>query len=137
MHAPPVRLLTAAAVAVAVVAVPTAEAKTVTVSENDPGVTNVKTTNVSLKKGDTLIIPLSENPSTGFRWSQTARPAALRYVSSRFIAPGTGSVPGAGGTRVYTYKAAKAGKGTLALLYSQRWHGGETATIFKLKVKVS
>jgi inhibitor of cysteine peptidase len=108
-------LLTVAA-ATTLLAVPAAQAKTVTVTKAQSG------KQLTLKVNDKLVIRLAENPSTGYHWGTIARPAILRLVSSRYVAPPVGDsgmpVPGAPGTRVYTYVARRTGSGTLRVRYT-------------------
>jgi len=75
-----------------------------------------------LRVGDELILRLPENPTTGFRWqvNPSADPA-LRRVDDRFE-PGSGSpLPGAGGTRVFTFAASSPGTVQLSLAHRQEW----------------
>jgi predicted secreted protein len=106
-------LLTVAA-ATTLLAVPAAQAKTVTVSKAQSG------KQLTLKVNDKLVVRLAENPSTGYRWGTLARPAILRFVSSRYVAPAVTDTPvaGAPGTRVYTYVARRTGSGTLTVRYT-------------------
>lgn len=104
----------------------TAQAKTVNAT--------IKTKSVTLKKGDKLVVKLDENGSTGFRWAHVKRPAVIAFVSSKLTGPSS-VLPGAGGVRTFTYKAARTGTGTLKLEY-RRSFSDEVAKTYTLKVKV-
>ena len=80
----------------------------------------------TLAVGQKLAVSLESNPTTGYRWAlDGALPPVLRregepaYTSSS-------SLPGAGGTEVWTFVGVSAGSGTLKLKY---WRSFEpTAT---------
>jgi len=77
---------------------------------------------VSLTAGDLLMLRLSSNPTTGYRWalksvdqdilSQNGKPAYL---------PGNGRRVGAGGTEIWRFVAEKPGETTLTMIYARSW----------------
>jgi predicted secreted protein len=131
MRAPVV--LTAAVMAAALAAAP-AEARTITVGAGANGKT------VVLHRTDRLRIRLAENPSTGYHWQFAKRPAPaiLRFVSSTFVAPPQTEPPtvGAGGTRVYLYRARGMGRTTLRLKYVGPGSNAPVARRYRLTVRV-
>ena len=77
---------------------------------------------VSLKAGDMLMLRLSSNPTTGYRWalksvdqdilSQDGKPAYLA---------GNGRRVGEGGTEIWRFVAEKPGEATLTMIYARSW----------------
>lgn len=127
--------LTAAAVTAALAAAPAAaRAVTVTVGAGANGRTIV------LQRTDRLRISLAENPSTGYRWQFAKRPAAaiLRLISSTYVAPPQTEPPtvGAGGTRIYLYRARGMGRTTLRLRYVGPGSSAPVARRYRLTVRV-
>lgn len=110
-------------------------AKEVAVSEKDNGQT------VTLYKGQTLVVALPENGTTGYRWSvEEYKPSILELQDSTYkpTHSGGGLKPvGGGGTKFYNFLAKKVGETALELEYQRPW--AETipaAKQFSLKVLV-
>jgi inhibitor of cysteine peptidase len=126
-------LLAAVGLAASLAIAPAAQAKTVTVTKAKSG------KSVVLKKGDRLVVRLAENPSTGYSWRTSSKPAFLRMISSKYVAPkadpSAPPVAGADGTRVYAYSAKAKGKGTLRLSYVPPGTGASTSFSLKITVK--
>ena len=78
---------------------------------------------VTVQKGQTLEVIVSENPTTGFHWEIESLTGPLTLVSSDFAAP-PGGVPGAGGRRTIVVRADSRGAGELRLRYERSWQGG-------------
>jgi inhibitor of cysteine peptidase len=74
-----------------------------------------------LNAGDTLVVRLPTNPSTGYHWVVTHAPSRFakvgRITSSRDVAPPAGSNPGTPGERVMRVKALAPGRTRLELAY--------------------
>ncbi len=90
---------------------------------------------VNIPKNAEFSIELEENPSTGYAWNATVT-SGLEILSSEFRAGGT--MPGAGGMRVWILKASGAGHQEFTALYSRSWEnltGNETA--YSLSVEVT
>jgi inhibitor of cysteine peptidase len=89
--------------------------------------------------GDTFIITLCSNATTGFQWSESGQisdPTVVQQTDHKFVSPDTGLV-GAPSKEVWTFKALKKGTSTISLEYSQPWEGGEKgAWTFNLTVVV-
>jgi inhibitor of cysteine peptidase len=75
-----------------------------------------------LKRGDTLVVRLDANPTTGYDWAIVGKPKCLRLVGRSFVAPPPGLV-GAGGTDVFRFSVKK-GRGKLQLVYRRSWEKG-------------
>lgn len=108
-----------------------------------PGVVTLRTeqngTSVTLKTGQTLEVTLPSNPSTGYSWQIASLPACLESTGeSEFESEAEEGVVGAGGMETLTFKATKAGTGTLELEYKRPWETGvEAQDTFSADVTVS
>ena len=75
----------------------------------------------------TLVVTLCSNQSTGFRWSEKASisdPAILQQEDHKFVPP-DGSVAGAAGKEVWTFRLLKQGTAQISMDYSRQSGGGE------------
>ena len=95
---------------------------------------------VSLSTGQTLVVTLPSNRTTGFSWSvtQNGAPQLAQQGEPEYAteAAGTGRV-GAGGTDTFRFNAAQAGAGTLTLEYSRPFEQGQQpAQTFTVPVTV-
>jgi inhibitor of cysteine peptidase len=78
---------------------------------------------LNLKAGDSFIIRLESNPTTGYSWS-LAEPLSeiLQKVSNVYEPYKTDrNVVGSGGTEVWTFKAVSKGNVTLIFQYARAW----------------
>jgi inhibitor of cysteine peptidase len=72
--------------------------------------------------GDTVVVSLDANPTTGFTWKFTGGDT-FEIVSSKYVAdPNPDGLAGAGGTQVVTLKVTKAGTSDLTATYRQQWN---------------
>ncbi len=74
---------------------------------------------VNLAAGGTLTVTLPSNASTGFRWSENAAisdATVIQQTSHKYVEPEK-VLPGAGGTEVWTFQAAKAGQSKISMEY--------------------
>ena len=94
------------------------EAAEVRLTEEDAG------SQIELKPGQTLVVELQSNPTTGYSWQQSAGDEAVLKpvgeVEFRQQAAGQGVV-GVGGVEVLRFEAAGAGTTTLTLVYHRPW----------------
>ena len=109
----------------------TGSTNTVTINEDDAGKT------IELKTGDTLLVSLEGNMTTGFSWIPAPQdPVLLELVGDVTITPESDAV-GAPGTLVLTFKATKTGQTTLHLDYKRSWEEGVTSEkVFDVTVVV-
>jgi inhibitor of cysteine peptidase len=70
---------------------------------------------ISVGNGDTFVIALDANPSTGYSWEADAN-TNVEFVSSKQV-PGNSNAIGAPGTQQLTFKAVKTASSTLTLNY--------------------
>jgi inhibitor of cysteine peptidase len=82
---------------------------------------------VKLARGETLVVRLDANPSTGFSWTALdTAPAILTVDGEPVYTPreGAANTAGAGGVTTYRLRATAAGRGTLAFAYRRAWDTG-------------
>lgn len=91
---------------------------------------------VSVAVGDTVELRLIENPTTGYRWKlDSVDNSALQPKDSKY--QGEGSMPGQGGTRVFTFTALKTGRINLSAKNIREWEGeGSAIDRFQATVEI-
>jgi inhibitor of cysteine peptidase len=90
---------------------------TVTLAAGDEG------TIVTINVGDTLVVRLSGNPTTGFSWVRTEpqNQTILEPVGDPEYTPDDPDVCGGGGTFRFTFRAVGAGTTPLSFDYKRPW----------------
>lgn len=95
---------------------------------------------LNLSKGNSVIVTLCSNPTTGFQWSENAQvsnPQVIEQKSYKFVSPAETGLVGVPGNSVWTFEAIGKGTSTVLIEYSRNWQGGEKAVqTFKLNVTV-
>ncbi len=77
---------------------------------------------VSLKTGDTLIVELDANPSTGYSWTETHKgDPVLKLQKTEHRKNPAGPAVGAAGTDVWTFAGVGTGKQRLSFQYRRPW----------------
>jgi inhibitor of cysteine peptidase len=89
----------------------------ITLTEADQGKT------VTVRPGQSVVVQLAENPTTGFRWAlaQGNEEIVTLRDSNYVMAPGAGI--GGGGQRTFTFEARKPGSVQLQLKLWREWEG--------------
>lgn len=93
-------------------------------------------TRVSVPAGGSLVICLTEQPTTGFTWAlvRAGEPACVP-IDDR-IEPAAGAV-GGGGLHRWSFRAAAPGGGRIELAYRRAWqHNAPPARMFTIEVSV-
>lgn len=94
--------------------------------------------NITAKVGESFVIELEANPTTGYTWSITGPLSpAIEKVSNVYVPAKTDpNVVGSGGMEKWTFKAVSAGDATIQMEYLQAGsnQNGGTAT-FNVTVK--
>lgn len=85
---------------------------------------NANGSTVALLPGQSLIIRLPENPTTGYRWAVEAS-GGMTLVSDDFSPTGVGV--GAGGTRTMEWRSAASGNQRITLALRRPWEAAEAA----------
>ncbi len=94
-------------------------------------------TEVKLAIGESVIVKLASNPSTGFQWelAELTDETVLKQTNQLFSIEGTDPPPGTPGKESWVFEAIGAGTSTISMEYSRPWEGGEKAVeIFTLTV---
>jgi inhibitor of cysteine peptidase len=78
---------------------------------------------VEVKKGQTLVVSLESNPSTGYSWHvMEIDESILKQVGeSEFISSQSGDIVGAGGVEILRFEATEVGTTYLELGYHRVW----------------
>lgn len=76
---------------------------------------------VELKAGDTLIIELQGNPSTGFSWELFHTDETILRLVGEPEFTQQGNMLGSGGTFTFTFEAVDPGETSLVLVYHRPW----------------
>lgn len=93
---------------------------------------------LSLQRGQTLILTLPSNPTTGYRW--TLRDVSAEQLKS--LGPEVFSSPqndliGGDGTSTWRFEAADSGSGRLYLTYQRPWETDTEPTgLFDCRIEV-
>ena len=78
---------------------------------------------VETRVGDTLVLHLDENPTTGYRWAMETRDEEVVALQSAVYVHGRSTGVASGGQRSLTFHAKKAGSVTLQLKLWRAWEG--------------
>jgi inhibitor of cysteine peptidase len=78
-------------------------------------------TTVEAAVGDTIVVSLEANPTTGYTWEFTAGDT-ISIAGSKYVAdPNPDGLSGVGGTQLVTLTVTKAGASDLTGMYRQQW----------------
>jgi inhibitor of cysteine peptidase len=78
---------------------------------------------VEARVGDTLVVQLEENPTTGYRWTIEKSDAEVIALQQVEFVPSHSTGMGGGGQRRWTFTAQKAGMATLEFKLWRTWEG--------------
>ena len=109
-------VLTVTALLVAGCSAATPASRELTVADN--------ATTQTVAVGDTVIVRLAGNPTTGYSWTQLAGDAAVLVPAAEepaYSSEAAEGVVGAGGTYTFSWTAQAAGTTTLELAYRRPW----------------
>jgi predicted secreted protein len=92
---------------------------------------------VELVVGQSLVVTLDSNASTGYSWTQPqiSDDSVLSATGNQTIAPQTNLV-GAPGKEEWTFEALKTGTSTISMGYSRPWESTPPVQTFDLTVVV-
>ena len=81
---------------------------------------------IELKQGQTLILSLPSNPTTGFRWQLfDAAPSVLKALGPEvYRVPEEAGIVGSAGLSTWRFQATLPGQGRLLLQYQRPWEQG-------------
>ena len=90
---------------------------------------------VQLAEGESLLVALVGNPTTGFGWEVEEEPGFLTRLAGLAYLPDSGLL-GAGGTFFFRYEATETGTGTLSLAYRRPWEALPPERTLSLRIAV-
>ncbi len=91
---------------------------------------------LTIRKGQTLVISLESNPTTGYSWQPVFDAQHLEQVGEAEFDPGSDLV-GAGGVETFRFKALEPGTTTLTLNYLRPWEAdAPPEEVFELAITV-
>jgi len=94
---------------------------------------------LNLRSGQQLMLTLSSNPTTGYRWVvKDAAPTVLLSLGPEvYTNPEDAGLVGSAGQSTWRFKATHSGDGRLLLLYQRPWEiGVEPAETFDCQITV-
>lgn len=87
------------------------------ITEADKGKT------LEVRRDDLIVVRLPENPTTGYRWALDEDQHEILFLEkSEFSLPKSPKV-GGGGTRIFTFRAKRAGTAQIRLKNWRDWEG--------------
>ena len=95
---------------------------------------------LELARGQTVLINLRSNPTTGFRWQvQDAAPGVLRSLGPEvYTSSDNGQLLGSGGQSTWRFQVFAPGSGRLRLTSQQPWEPeAEPAQVFDCPITVN
>ena len=91
-----------------------------------------------LTAGDTLVVILESNASTGYVWSLTTEPDPSVLASEgKQIQPPTTPIPGAAGHQVFTFSATASGTTSFTLTYARPFGDEKPVQVDSFSVTVT
>jgi inhibitor of cysteine peptidase len=113
---------------------------TASADNSGPSTVNVSESGkqIELAPGDSLIVTLDSNPTTGFAWSIAGigDETVVDEIGNEYQGSDSGLM-GAGGQEVWTFEALDEGTSTIEMQYSRSWETGvEPAAMFNVTVVV-
>lgn len=93
---------------------------------------------LTLQRGQTLIVSLPSNPTTGYRWSlQEVSTEQLRSLGPEVFSSPKTDLIGGDGQSTWRFEAAERGDGRLYLTYQRPWESEtEPAGLFDCRIEV-
>ncbi len=76
---------------------------------------------VVLEQGQTLVLKLASNPTTGYDWELVDLNGAILEQVGEVEYKSDSTLVGAGGVNTYTFKAVGSGNMQLSLIYHRSW----------------
>jgi inhibitor of cysteine peptidase len=93
---------------------------------------------LSLQRGQTLILTLPSNPTTGYRWTlRDVSAEQLKSLGPEVFSSPQNEVIGGDGASTWRFEAADSGSGRLYLTYQRPWETDtEPAGLFDCRIEV-
>jgi len=95
--------------------------------------------NITVKAGESFVIQLDENPTTGYQWAVTISDESIVKLDKDDYQQQSAEsgVVGAGGTRILTFKGLKQGTATVTLSYERSFEENSSVETLKYQVTVN
>lgn len=92
---------------------------------------------VHLTVGDTVVVTLDANPTTGFNWEiEALNPLMMEQIGAAQFHSNSQMI-GAAGKTIFTFKASSPGTCDLSLVYRRPWERNATpAGLFKISLTI-
>ena len=96
-------------------------------------------TTITINPGDTVVLRLLSNPSTGYGWTVGMNNSSLlQQIGKPKNIPSDTGMAGAGGMTEFKFRAVGSGGDSLALLYQRPWEKGvQAAKTFRVFVVIN
>jgi inhibitor of cysteine peptidase len=92
-------------------------------------------TSIDAAVGDTIVLRLSDNPTTGYRWELEPMTGDSLVLDDSDYEPSGGAI-GSGGVATWTLRAAAAGTASVGLKRWRPWEG-DASVLARLAVTVT
>jgi inhibitor of cysteine peptidase len=76
---------------------------------------------ISIGTNQQFVIALGSNPTTGYSWQESHDATTIELVEKIYKEEAKEGVVGAGGVEYFRFKALKAGKTEITLVYKRPW----------------
>ena len=76
---------------------------------------------VTLEQGQTLVLKLASNPTTGYDWEIVDLNAAILEQVGEVEYKSDSGLTGSGGVNTYTFRAVESGNTQLSMVYHRSW----------------
>ena len=98
-------------------------------------------TEITLRMGDSLVVALDSNPTTGYSWSlvSISNESVLQKVSDEYVPDPTPTgepVAGSGGEEIWSFQPVASGTALIQMEYIRPWEPEEPAGCFNLTIIV-
>ena len=87
--------------------------------------------------GQTLVLTVEANPTTGFSWQAAQDPERFEIRSSYIAEPRAGAVSGAGGWQRFILTPKQAGTAQLSFTYTRPWEPSDQDPQFRCSLEIS
>jgi inhibitor of cysteine peptidase len=85
-------------------------------------------TTIDAVVGDVIVVRLTENPTTGYRWSLESVEGSLLTIEDDTFVLDSGPPMGSGGTRQFRFRTTAAGATPIHLKHWREWAGEDSVT---------
>jgi len=90
---------------------------------------------VTARVGDSVVLKLEENPTTGFRWEIASVDSQVLALTQDEVQPASLGI-GGGGLRVFHFMTKKPGTAELELRLVRSWESGAPKSVFRVRITV-